>query len=120
MISDETLQIARRTAEELRQQGEDERAQAIDALVDAAQQDALPTLGLLTTSEAGKVLGVSGQSIKNWVRQGQLQGYRVGGRIMVPKDVLADYVRRARGSLELGMISDEEAANLVDEGRRSR
>ena len=120
MISEETLQIARRTAEELRQRGGDERAQAIEALVDAAQQDTLPSLDLLTTTEAGNVLGVSGQTIKNWVRQGQLQGYQVGSRIMVPKETVAEYVRRARGSLELDVISDEDAASLVDEGRRSR
>jgi excisionase family DNA binding protein len=66
------------------------------------------------------VLGVSGQTIKNWVRQGQLQGYRVGGRIMVPKDMLAEYVRRARGSLDLDVISDEEAARLAKDGRRAR
>jgi excisionase family DNA binding protein len=120
MISDKTLQIARRTAEELRQRGEDEPAQAIEALVDAAQPDALPSLDLLTTTVAGDVLGVSGQTIKNWVRQGQLPGYRVGGRIMVPRDVLAEYVRRARRSLELDVISDEEAASLVEKGRRAR
>ena len=120
MISDKTLQIAQRTAEELRQQGEDERAQAIEALVAAAQHDALPSLDLLTTTEAGDLLGVSGQTIKNWVRQGRLRGYRVGSRIMVPTDVVAEYVRRARRSLELEVISDGEAANLVDEGRRTR
>jgi excisionase family DNA binding protein len=120
MISEETLQIARRTAEELRQRGEDERAQAIEALVDAAQQDVVPSLDLLTTTEAGDVLGVSGQTIKNWVRQGHLKGFRVGARIMVPKDAVDDYVRRARGSLDLEAISDEEATRLVEEGRRPR
>ncbi len=118
MISDETLQIARRTAEELRQRGEHEPAKAIEALVEAAREEALPSLDLLTTTEAGDLLGVSGQTIKNWVRQGRLQGYRVGGRIMVPKDVVVEYVRRARRSLDLDMLSDAEAADLVEEGRR--
>jgi excisionase family DNA binding protein len=117
MIPSETLEIARRTAEELRERGEIERAQAIEALVEA-QRDALPSLDLLTTTEAGDVLGVSGQTIKNWVRQAQLPGYRVGGRIMVPRDAVAEYVQRARRSLELDVISDDEAARLVDEGRR--
>lgn len=112
MISDETLDMARRTARELRQRGEDERARAIDTLVAAARQDAPRSLNLLTTTEAGDVLGVSGQTIKNWVRQGRLRGFRLGGRIMIARDVLSEYVARARGSLDLDVISDEEAANL--------
>lgn len=117
MISHQTREVARRTAEELRQRGEHERAQAIEALLAAAHEDTLPALELLTSTEAGELLGVTGQTIKNWVRQGQLPGFRVGGRIMVAKEVVADYVRRARSSLELDAISDEEAASVVDEGR---
>lgn len=120
MISDETLDVARRTAEELRRRGEDEPARAIEALVGVAQQDAIPSLDLLTTTETGELLGVTGQTIKNWIRQGHLQGYRVGGRIMIPKDAAADYVRRARQSLELDVIFDDEAVALVDEGRSFR
>lgn len=118
MVTQETLQLARTAAAELRQRGEHERAQAIDALVEATRDEALPSLDLLTSSEAGDVLGVTGQTIKNWVRQGRLGGYRVGSRIMVPKDVLTDYVRRARGSLDLDEVSDEAAADLVAESRR--
>lgn len=120
MISRETLQSARSTAEELRQRGQDERAEAIEALVDAAREDVVPALDLLTTTEAGGLLNVSGQTIKNWVRQGRLQGYRIGSRIMIPNDVMREYVRQAKESLELDVISDEDAARLVHEGRRPR
>ena len=118
MVTQETLQLARTAAQELRQRGEHARAEAIDALVAASRDEALPSLDLLTSSEAGDVFGVTGQTIKNWVRQGRLGGYRVGGRIMVPKAVVTDYVRQARRSLDLEEVSDEEAANLVTEGRR--
>lgn len=117
MISNETLQIAQRTARDLHQQGEHERARAIEALVKAAHRDTTPGLDLLTSTEAGKLVGVSGQTIKNWVRQGQMQGYRVGSRVMIPRSVVVDYVRRARCSLDLAVIPDEEAADLVEEGR---
>ena len=117
MISREMLQIAKRTAEELRLRGEHERAEAIETLVEAARDEAVPSLDLLTTTQAGELLGVTGQTIKNWVRSGQLAGFRVGGRIMIPRDVVADYVRRARASLELAPLSDTEAAELVAEGR---
>lgn len=118
MITERTLHMAKTTAEELRRRGEDERAQAIEALVEAARGDTVPSLDLLTTGQAGDLLGVSGQTIKNWVREGRLVGYRVGGRIMLPKDAVADYIRRARTSLELEVIADDEAARLVAEGRQ--
>lgn len=119
MISQEMLQSARRTAEELRQRGQLERAHAIESLAEAAREDAVPSLDLLTSREAGELVGVTGQTIKNWVRQGRLEGYRVGSRIMIPKNAVAGYVSRARQSLELSAISDEEAAGLVEAGRRS-
>jgi excisionase family DNA binding protein len=119
MISQETLRTACQTAEELRRRGEHGQAAAIDALVEVARENALPPLDLLTSTEAGELIGVSGQTIKNWVRQGHLQAYRIGGRFMIPKDEVADYVRRARQSLELEELSDEQAAKLVEEGRRA-
>src|SRR3982751_198036 len=108
MITQEMLNRAKAAADDLRRQGEVERASAIDALIKAARDDAVPALDLLTSTQAGDLLGVSGQTIKNWVRQGRLVGYRVGGRIMVPKEVLAEYVRRARSLLELDPVSDSD------------
>lgn len=120
MITQETIRLAKTTADELRERGERERAQAIDALVEAARDETVERLDLLTSREAGELLGVSGQTIKNWVKQGQLRGFRVGGRIMIPRDLVAGNVRRARGALDLEEVSDEEAARLVAEGRRGQ
>lgn len=120
MLSPDKLRAAKRTAEELRQRGEVEGAQAIEALIQAAEGDTLPALDLLTSTQTGDLFGVSGQTIKNWVRQGKLSGYRVGARIMVPKTAVEEYVRRAGQSLDLEEVSDEEAARLVEEGRRHR
>ena len=117
MITERTLEIARTTAADLRRQGEDERARAIDELVAAVGADTIPALDLLTSTQAGELLGVTGQTIKNWVRGGELAGFRVGGRIMVPREAVAGYVERARRSLELDALSDDEAARLVAEGR---
>lgn len=118
MITDKTLEIASTTADELRQRGELERAQAIESLVEAARSDALPTLDLLTSTQTGNLLGVSGQTIKNWVRDGRLGGYRIGTRIMVPREAVQEYVRLAGQSLDLEDIPGPEAARLVAEGRR--
>lgn len=120
MITERTLMAARQAATDLRQRGEVEWAAAIEALVEAARDEAVPALDLLTSSEAGDLLGVTGQTIKNWVRAGHLTGFRVGGRIMVPKESVAAYARQARTSLDLDEVSDEEAARLVAEGRARR
>lgn len=117
MVNQETLDVAKRTAEQLRERGEQQQAQAIEALLEVAREEALPTLDLLTSTQAGNLLGVSGQTVKNWVRQGRIAAYRVGGRIMVPKEAVAAYVRRARTSLDLDTVSDDEAAQLAADSR---
>jgi excisionase family DNA binding protein len=118
MISDRTIRMAEDAAAALRQRGEADRAGAVEALIEAAREQALPTLDLITTTEAGELIGVTAQTIKNWVRDGRLRGFRVGGRIMIPTEAISEYVRRARGSLDLEEMSDVEAAALVAEGRQ--
>jgi excisionase family DNA binding protein len=118
MITKETLDLARTAATELRASGQAERAQAIEALVEAVRDEPIPSLDFLTTTKAGNLLGVTGQTIKNWVREGRLAGYRVGGRVVIPREAVDEYIRRARGSLDLEVFSDEEAAEVVAEGRR--
>ena len=41
--------------------------------------------GYMTTGEAARLIGVSAQTIKNWVDRGRLVGSRVGGRILVAR-----------------------------------
>jgi excisionase family DNA binding protein len=118
MLSEATIARARLTAEELRQKGEVQPAEVIETILAEAQDDRGRSLDLLTSSQAGDLLGVTGQTIKNWVRDGRLTGYRIGGRIMVPRRSLETYVAQAGAALELEELSDEEAAALVAEGRR--
>ncbi len=120
MITQQTIKEAEIAADELRQRGESERARAIEALIDAVRDEAIPRLDLLTTTQTGNLLGVSGQTIKNWVREGRFTGYRVGSRIMIPRSVVEKYVRIAGPSLELKEIDADEAARLVAEGRQPR
>ena len=89
MISEETLQIARQTAEELRQRGEDERAHAIETLVDAAQEDALPSLGCtLHTIRRPRTHASGGKSMRlqllrrGWLLRSALVGFQVTRRSM--------------------------------------
>ncbi len=119
MITERTLSDAMSVAEDLRRQG-DRRAHAVEALVAQVRDEAVPALDLLTTTAAADVFGVTAQTIKNWVRSGQLPGYRVGGRIMLPREAVIEYARQARASLNLDEVSDDEAAALVAEGRSRR
>lgn len=118
MLTEATRIMAERMAEDLRRRGDLESAQVIEALVREAQGRSGTSLDLLTSTQVGELLGVTGQTIKNWVREGNLDGYRIGGRIMVPRQVVEDYVARARTPLDLEKSSDDEAARLVAEGRR--
>ena len=119
MITDQILSTAKTLAEELRQQGREEPAQAVEALVAVAREEAVPKLALLTTTEAGELFGVTAQTIKNWVRDKRLTGYRIGGRILLPRAAVLEYVRQAGASLDLEELTNEEAAALVAEGRQT-
>lgn len=44
-----------------------------------------------TSAEAGRIIGVSAQTVKNWVARGILTGYRLGGRVVIPRAALDDY-----------------------------
>ena len=117
MITREMVATARSIADYLWKCGDYERARALDELADAAAQVVIPTMDLLTTAEAGELLGVSAETIEDWVSRGGILGFRAGIRVMVPRDPLVAYVRRARTSLDLEEIGDEEATQLVAEGR---
>jgi excisionase family DNA binding protein len=52
-----------------------------------------------TTVEAGRLIGVTSQTIKNWVARGLLAGYRLGGRVVIPRAALEGY-RSLGGALE--------------------
>jgi excisionase family DNA binding protein len=55
-----------------------------------AAQDAPP---YLTTGEVGRRLGVSRQTVANWIKHGLLPGVRMGSRLMVPATTLARFAR---------------------------
>jgi excisionase family DNA binding protein len=95
----DTLARARQLAQDLRRQGRDEDTQAIDALLQAvteqvalpgAAQDAPP---YLTTGEVGRRLGVSRQTVANWIKHGLLPGVRMGSRLMVPATTMVRFAR---------------------------
>lgn len=120
MLTERTLSDAKETAAELRRRGETRSAEVIETLLAEVQEERLHPLDVVTSTQAGDILGVTGQTIKNWVRDGKLTGYRIGGRIMIPRQSLAAYAALAGASLDLEEVSDEEAAALVAEDRQQR
>ena len=62
------------------------------------------------------ILGL-GELIRTIALEGRMKAYRIGSRIMAPREVVEAYVRSAGESLGLDDCSPEEAARLVDEAR---
>jgi excisionase family DNA binding protein len=119
MVSEQTRMIASKAAEDLRRRGEDERARAIEALLAATGEQTTPSVDAARTEEMPDLLGATGQEIMRWIREGRYTAYRIGNQI-IPADTVKEYVGRARRSLELPDLPDEEAARLVIEGRTPR
>jgi excisionase family DNA binding protein len=115
-----TIGIARRVVRGLREQGAASEAGAVEALIAHAMKDQVPPLDYLTAPVAGQLLGVSGQTIKNWVREGRIQGFRLGNRIVIPRALVMEYIERAGASLDDAELDGEAAAALVREERGRR
>jgi excisionase family DNA binding protein len=72
-----------------------------------------------TVSEAAELVGVSGQTIKNWISRGLMKGFRLGGRIVIPRVELDDYRPMAEASKGIELpVSREEIVAAVQAGRR--
>jgi len=112
-ITEQTIREARSAVEELRQRGESERARAIEAFIDAVREGTSPRPA---PEQIGDLVGVDGRTLRQWVQEGRYQAYRAG-TLIVSSDTVEDYVRRAGPSLDLEVISDDDAARLVAEGR---
>jgi hypothetical protein len=119
VISEQTIDVAKSAAAELRERGEQERAQAIEALIDAVRESMAPRRDqpATETEQVGDLVGATGPMLKKWVQEGRFSAYRAG-KFVIPKELVEEYVRRAGPSLDLEEIPDEEAARLVAEGRK--
>jgi excisionase family DNA binding protein len=68
---------------------------------------------LLTTRQAGRALGVSIQTIRNWVTAGRLPAEKRGVRTMIPRQALLEEIERSRVHPVDGERSPEEQAAIV-------
>lgn len=75
-------------AQNLRQEGRVEDAEVVDALVQSLEQQP-DRSRFATTGEVARRLGVSRQTVVNWIKRGFLPGVKLGGRLVVPVTELA-------------------------------
>ena len=70
--------------------------------------------GYMTTGEAAGLIGVSLQTIKNWVRQGRLVGTRVGGRTLVSRASVQVFLDSLGSVADPAERDDMAAAEAAD------
>ena len=86
---------SKRLAQDLRREGRMEDAAVVEQLVqNFEQQAARPPYA--TTGEIARRLGVSRQTVVNWIKRGFLPGVKLGGRLVVPAAELARVEELAR------------------------
>ena len=112
----QTGERLREASDELKRRGIDDLAQTVDRAIADLRGDALAASALLTTGEAADILGVrSINTIKRWVLDGILEGFRRGGRILISRasvdamlndSRLAHYKARQQALDEVAAIFD--------------
>jgi excisionase family DNA binding protein len=114
------LRRVREHIEELRRAGREEDAEAVGFVRDLAElalarRRSAPSRELLTTGEAALALGISDQTVRNWVAAGRLPGVRRGVRTMIPRQAVREEIERSRVSpgKRLTPTPEEERAQLA-------
>jgi excisionase family DNA binding protein len=113
-LSRADVQVIREVVSRLHAEHAEREAGAIERLMQQAlAPDSTPALaGYMTTGEAAGLIGVSLQTVKNWVQRGRLVGSRVGGRTLVTRrsvQAFFDSLGTAPGPTE-----EEDDAERVD------
>jgi excisionase family DNA binding protein len=76
-------------AVQLAAQAGQQRPQGDDDAIDDDDRDR----EFLNYTSAGRVLGVSDRTVRRLVRDGRLKSARIGGRRLIPRQALADFVK---------------------------
>jgi excisionase family DNA binding protein len=95
LVSMNILSRSRLLAQNLRQEGRLEDAEVVDELVQSVEKQAARSQ-YATTGEVAQRLGVSRQTVVNWIKRGFLPGVKLGGRLVVPTTEMARVEEIAR------------------------
>jgi len=119
-INSEILIRGRTLVQGLRQEGRRDEADTVAVLLRVAERVEQETQYLTTGQVAGR-LGISRQTVVNWVKKERLPAIRLGGRLMVPATALAAFARIERILDELDTEREpgapDEVIELVSRGR---
>jgi len=104
-------------ADDLRQEGREQDAQVLQSLLSVVEDEVRPSR-YYTTTQVAERLGVSRQTVVNWIKRGVIPGARLGGRLVVPLSVMERFAPLENLLNELDNerlpLSDEEAAGAVE------
>jgi excisionase family DNA binding protein len=117
--TDKLMERALNAQRRLEERGLRDEARVMLDLI--AEVEALqPQVGrrFYTTAEAGRLIGVTSQTVKNWVARGLLAGYRLGGRVVIPRAALEEY--RALGAAMEAIEPIPPVEQIVREIRAQR
>jgi excisionase family DNA binding protein len=113
------LRRVREHIEELRRAGQDEDAEALAFVRDLAERvlagrRSTRARDLLTTGQAGLALGLSDQTVRNWVAAGRLPAVKRGVRTMIPREAVLEEIERSRvRPRQEADAPDREAASVA-------
>lgn len=104
--------------EDLRRAGQIDEAEDVQFVRDLAEQaltavSSKPPRTHLTTGQAAIALGVSDQTIRNWVAHGRLPAERRGVRTMIPREAVEAEIQRSIVPPLPPLSPEEEAARIA-------
>lgn len=88
MVSPEIEQSGRSLAQRLRHEGREDDALVVDMLLQNFKS-ARSSVAYATTSEVARRLGVSRQTVVNWIKRGTIPGVKLGARLVIPAAALS-------------------------------
>jgi hypothetical protein len=103
MLAARQVQLAEEGAQALRAQGQEEHAQAIEAVLGAALA-AQPARGpkalpaYFTPAQAARALQLRVKTIKDWIAAGELETMSVDGQTVISREALLAYFDRRRAN----------------------